>query len=60
MLWLHKQLDEQNEDQLSLPPMLGGSKPSHEVSSKAASGLGGDPFAGLRALLHELGLLTKR
>lgn len=60
MSWLHIQLDEQNEEQLYLSPMMGGSKPSHETSSKVANGLGTDPFAGLRAVLHERDLLTKR
>ncbi|KAG0618075.1 hypothetical protein M758_4G036700 [Ceratodon purpureus] len=54
------QLDEQNEEQLYLSPIIGGSKSSHEVSSKVADGLGKDPFAGLRAILHEQDLLTKR
>jgi hypothetical protein len=60
LLWLRKQLDEQNEDQLLLSPMMGGSNPSGEVPSKVTNGLGRDPFAGLRAVLHEQELLTKR
>lgn len=45
----YTQLDEENEDQLLV---MGDSKPAH--------GLGKDPFAGLRAILHASNLLTKR
>ncbi|XP_024372032.1 uncharacterized protein [Physcomitrium patens] len=54
------QLDEQNEDQLCFSALTGDSKPSCEVSSEFASGLGKDPFAGLRVVLQEHDLLTKR
>lgn len=45
----YTQLDEENEDQLLV---MGDSKPAH--------GLGKDPFAGLRVILHANNLLAKR